>query len=35
VFDEDPPFARYDLSYDPYTANPLGRYFKIGVTKRF
>ncbi|MFC3079060.1 TonB-dependent receptor domain-containing protein [Phenylobacterium terrae] len=35
VFDEEPPFARYDLSYDPYTANPLGRYFKIGLTKRF
>ncbi|MFA5600259.1 MAG: TonB-dependent receptor [Phenylobacterium sp.] len=35
VFDEDPPFARYDLSYDPFTANPLGRYFKLGVTKRF
>ncbi|HEY9217132.1 MAG TPA: TonB-dependent receptor [Phenylobacterium sp.] len=35
VFDEDPPFARYDLSYDPFTANPLGRYYKIGITKRF
>lgn len=35
VFDEDPPFARLDLSYDPFTANPLGRTFKLGVTKRF
>jgi iron complex outermembrane recepter protein len=35
VFDTDPPFARLDLSYDPFTANPLGRYYKLGVTKRF
>jgi len=35
VFDEDPPFARLDLSYDPFTANPLGRYYKLNVIKRF
>jgi len=35
VFDEDPPSARLDLSYDPFTANPLGRYYKLGVTKKF
>lgn len=35
VFDEDPPFARLDLGYDPFTANPLGRTFKLSVTKRF
>ena len=35
VFDQDPPFARLDLSYDPFTANPLGRYYKLNVTKRF
>ena len=35
VFDADPSFARLDLSYDPFTANPLGRYFKLGVTKKF
>ncbi len=35
VFDEEPPFARLDLSYDPFTANPLGRYYKLGVTKKF
>ncbi|HVK41041.1 MAG TPA: TonB-dependent receptor [Phenylobacterium sp.] len=35
VLDEDPPFARLDLSYDPFTANPLGRYYKLGVTKKF
>ena len=35
VFDQDPGFARLDLSYDPFTANPLGRYYKLGVTKKF
>ena len=35
LFDQDPPFARLDLSYDPFTANPYGRYFKLNVTKRF
>jgi iron complex outermembrane receptor protein len=35
VFDEEPPFARLDLSYDPFTANPFGRYYKLGVTKKF
>ena len=33
--DEDPPFARLDLSYDPYTHNPYGRMFKVGVQHRF
>lgn len=35
VFDEDPPFAAFDLNYDPYTHNPFGRTFKISLTKRF
>ena len=35
VFDQDPGFARLDLSYDPFTANPLGRYYKVGITKKF
>ncbi|MBR9808532.1 MAG: TonB-dependent receptor [Alphaproteobacteria bacterium] len=35
VTDEDPPFAQFDLNYDPYTHNPFGRTFKISVTKRF
>lgn len=35
VTDEDPAFARLDLSYDPFTGNPLGRTYKIGLTKRF
>ena len=35
AFDEDPPFAQFDLNYDPYTHNPFGRTFKISVTKTF
>jgi iron complex outermembrane recepter protein len=35
VFDEEPPFARLDLNYDPFTANPLGRVLKVSVKKRF
>jgi iron complex outermembrane receptor protein len=35
VTDEDPPFAAFDVNYDPYTHNPFGRTFKISVTKRF
>lgn len=35
VTDEDPPFARLDLSYDPYTHNPFGRMIKVGVQHRF
>ena len=35
VTDEDPPFAAFDVNYDPYTHNPFGRTFKISVTTRF
>jgi iron complex outermembrane receptor protein len=35
LLDEEPPFARLDLSYDPFIGNPLGRYWKVGVNKRF
>ncbi|MBI1399982.1 MAG: TonB-dependent receptor [Hyphomonas sp.] len=35
VTDEDPPFAAFDVNYDPYTHNPFGRTFKVSVTKRF
>ncbi|MGB3625704.1 MAG: TonB-dependent receptor, partial [Henriciella sp.] len=35
VTDEDPPFAQFDLNYDPYTHNPFGRTFKISLTTRF
>ena len=30
--DEQPPFAFWDMSYDPNTHNPLGRNLKIGFT---
>ena len=33
--DEDPPFARLDLNYDPYTHNPFGRMIKVGVRHKF
>ncbi|GGB75248.1 MULTISPECIES: TonB-dependent receptor plug domain-containing protein [Henriciella] len=35
ITDEDPPFAAFDLNYDPYTHNPFGRTFKVSVTTRF
>jgi len=33
--DEDPPFARLDLNYDPFTHNGLGRTVKVSLTKKF
>ncbi len=33
--DEDPPFARLDLAYDPFTASAFGRIYKVGLRKRF
>jgi iron complex outermembrane recepter protein len=35
VLDEDPSFARLDLSYDPFTGSPVGRAFKLGLSKTF
>jgi iron complex outermembrane receptor protein len=35
ILDEDPPFARLDQNYDPFTANPLGFTAKISVTQNF
>jgi iron complex outermembrane recepter protein len=35
ILDEDPPFARLDLNYDPYTHNPIGRTIKIGFSRTF
>ncbi|HEY9236682.1 MULTISPECIES: TonB-dependent receptor domain-containing protein [Phenylobacterium] len=36
IFDEDPPFAiGTQYSYDPGSANPLGRVFAIAAKKRF
>lgn len=32
---KDPGFARLDLNYDPFTANPVGRQFSFGVRKTF
>lgn len=33
--DEDPPYARLDLNYDPYTHNPFGRMIKLGLRHSF
>jgi iron complex outermembrane receptor protein len=35
VADRDPPLVWLDLSYDPFIGNPLGRYFKVAMTKQF
>jgi iron complex outermembrane receptor protein len=35
LFDEDPSYARLDLGYDPFTGDPLGRTYKLGIKKRF
>lgn len=35
IADRDPPFARLELSYDPFIANPYGRYYKLLVNKKF
>ncbi len=35
IFDEDPPFVRLDLNYDPFTASGLGRNWKVSLTKKF
>ncbi|MFA9200282.1 MAG: TonB-dependent receptor domain-containing protein [Cypionkella sp.] len=32
---EKPGFARLDYNYDPFTANPLLRNFKVGLRKQF
>ena len=32
IADEDPPEARGDLAYDPFTHNPFGRLIKVGFT---
>ncbi len=33
--DEDPPATQSDLNYDPYTADPFGRMFKVGLRYTF
>ena len=35
VFDKDPSYARLDLGYDPFTGDPLGRTYKMGIRKKF
>ncbi len=35
LFDRDPPFARLDQNYDPFTASPLGRTAKVALTQKF
>ena len=35
MLDEQPPFARLDFNYDPFTASPLGFNMRVGVTQRF
>lgn len=35
VLDEESPFVRLNLSYDPFTANALGRAVKVGFRKQF
>ena len=33
--DQDPPLAQFALGYDPVVADPRGRVFSAGLTKRF
>ncbi len=35
IFDKEPPFARLDQNYDPFTASPLGFTAKIGLSQKF
>jgi iron complex outermembrane receptor protein len=35
LFDEDPPFARLDQNFDPFTASPLGFTARFGVSQEF
>lgn len=35
VTDEEPPFVRAEMNYDPVTHNPLTRTFKLGAKVRF
>lgn len=35
IFDEDPPAARFELGYNPFIGNPLGRTFRIGARVRY
>ncbi|MBK6025936.1 iron complex outermembrane receptor protein [Brevundimonas nasdae] len=35
ITNEDPPLAQFALGYDPVAADPRGRVFSLGLTKRF
>jgi iron complex outermembrane recepter protein len=35
ILDEDPPLARLDQNFDPFTASPLGFTAKVGVSQGF
>jgi len=35
IFDKDPPFARLDYNYDPFTGSALGRTVKVGLSTKF
>ncbi len=35
IFDKEPPFARLDQNYDPFTASPLGFTAKVGISQKF
>ena len=35
ILDKQPPFARLDFNYDPFTASPLGFNARFGITQRF
>ena len=35
LFDADPPFARLDQNFDPFTASPLGFTARLGVSQAF
>lgn len=35
IFDEDPPAARLEYSYDPFIGTALGRTFRLGASVRF
>jgi iron complex outermembrane receptor protein len=35
IFDVDPPFARLDQNFDPFTASPIGFSAKFGLSQSF
>ena len=35
IFDEEPPFARLDQNYDPFTHSALGANVKLGISTQF